>query len=204
MKNKKNRLVIAPHIDDDILGCCSVMEGGTTVLYCGVDDFHIVSREDRLKEAESVKKYLGHDYILLENKVNKYSTVDLISAFEKTINALKPAEVYIPHPSYNQDHRAAYEAALIALRPHDKNFFVKKILVYEQPHVFFWDHNYGEFKPNYFVDLDIDKKVESYKLMHSQVRNFRSCEHLLAMAKMRGAQSNFFTAESFQILRWVD
>ena len=66
----------------------------------------------------------------------------------RLINEIKPDEVYIPHPSYNQDHRVAYESTLTALRPHDLNHFVKRIFVYEQPHMLFWDDE--DFQPNYF------------------------------------------------------
>ena len=198
------KMIISPHIDDDVLGCGGVMDENTFVLYCGVDDFHIISREDRLKEANIVKEFLGHDYFLLENKVNSYVIQDLIGSFQEYINSYKPDEVYIPYPSYNQDHRAVYEAALVALRPHDINHFVKKVLVYEQPHVFLWDHNYGEFKPNYFVPMDIYKKTKAYELMKSQVREFRGIDKVKALALLRGGQSNNKYSEAFQILRWVD
>ena len=198
------KLIIAPHVDDDVLGCGGIMDENTFVLYCGVDDFHIIGRNDRLKEADDVKDLLGHSYTLLENKVNSYVLQDLIASFQEHINSHKPDVIYIPHPSYNQDHRAVYEAALVALRPHDINYFVKKVIVYEQPHVFLWDHNYGEFKPNYFVPIDIDRKIKAYELMKSQLREFRGIEKVKALALLRGGQSDCEYAEAFQILRWID
>tara|TARA_B100000131_G_scaffold303844_1_gene328279 strand:- start:18 stop:626 length:609 start_codon:yes stop_codon:yes gene_type:complete len=200
------RIVIAPHIDDDVLGCGGIIDKDTLVIYCGVDDYHVVSREERLKEADSVKEYLGNDYKLYHgHKVNNYKSVDLIDEFSKTINNHKPEEIYIPYPSYNQDHRAVYEAIMISLRPHDINFFVKKVLVYEQPHVFLWNDTYKDnFKPNYFVPIDIDRKIKAYELMKSQVRDFRSSEDIRALSQLRGTQSGCDYAESFQIIRWVD
>ena len=200
------RIVIAPHIDDDVLGCGGIIDKDTLVIYCGVDDYHVVSREERLKEADSVKEYLGNDYKLYHgHKVNNYKSVDLIDEFSKTINNHKPEEIYIPYPSYNQDHRAVYEAIMISLRPHDINFFVKKVLVYEQPHVFLWNDTYKDnFKPNYFVPIDIDRKIKAYELMKSQVRGFRSSEDIRALSQLRGTQSGCDYAESFQIIRWVD
>ena len=200
------RLVIAPHIDDDVLGCGGVIDKDTLVIYCGVDDYHVVSREERIKEADSVKEYLGNEYKLYHgHKVNNYKSVDLIDEFSKTINNHKPEEIYIPYPSYNHDHRAVYEAVMISLRPHDINFFVKKVLVYEQPHVFLWSDTYKDnFKPNYFVPIDVDRKVKAYELMKSQVRDFRSSEDIRALSQLRGTQSGCDYAESFQIIRWVD
>ena len=56
---------------------------------------------------------------------NKYDEHDFIDAFQDLINTYTPQTVYIPYTSYNQDHRAIYNAAMVALRPHDKNWFVK-------------------------------------------------------------------------------
>ena len=116
-------------------------------------------------------------------------------------------KIYIPYPSYNQDHRVAYEAALVALRPHDSNFFVKKVFAYEQPHVFLWDNSHqidSAFKPNYYKPIDVKRKIKAYELMETQVRAFRSQETIKSMAQLRGAQSNLDYAEAFQILRYVE
>lgn len=204
------KLIIAPHIDDDVLGCGGIIDSNTMVLYCGMDENHIPNRPDsfdRLNEAKDVSKFLGNQYEILDNKVNYYTLQDLLSSFEYFIAEQKPEEIYIPHPSYNQDHRRVYEAVLTALRPHDKNFFVKKVLVYEQPHVFLWDYSdniNGAIKPNYFVPIDIERKIKAYKLMPTQVRSFRSSETLRSMAQLRGQQSNNEYSEAFQIIRWVD
>ena len=80
-------------------------------------------------------------------------------------------------------------------------------MVYEQPHVFFWDktHNInGGFIPNYFIPIDVDRKIKAYKLMKTQVRDFRSPDSLRSMATLRGTQGNCKYAEAFQIIRWVD
>jgi len=205
-KNYK-RLIISPHIDDEILGCGGILDEDTFVLECGVDKFHIVSDEERIKELGEAKKILSFDFEVLENEVNHYKINNLIDPLSHFINTIKPEEIYIPYPSYNQDHRIVYEAAIIALRPHDINFFVKKVFAYEEAQVFLWDqtHNInGQFKPNYFRQIDIDRKIAAYKCLKSQVRSFRSPEFLKDLAAMRGRQSNYDFAEGFQILRYVD
>jgi LmbE family N-acetylglucosaminyl deacetylase len=203
------KLIISPHIDDEVLGCGGIIDNDTFVLYCGLDEAHITDAwvrnrpkiDERMKELKDVNEYLGYKYDILYNKVNHYVIQDLISSFEKYINEYKPEEVYIPYPSYNQDHKTVYNAALIALRPHDLNHFVKKILIYEQPHVFLWSEI--DFKPNYFISIDIEKKIKAYEMMVSQVRNFRSPKILKSMATLRGAQSNYEFAEGYKIIRWV-
>ena len=138
------KLVISPHLDDEVLGCGGILGPGDHVIYCGIDESTIKKewvrpRPDtvtRRAEMEEVSAYLGFDHVLLNQPVNHFTSGPLVDGFELTINTLKPDEVYIPHPSYNQDHKVVYAAAMIALRPHDINHFVKRVLVYEQPHLF--------------------------------------------------------------------
>ena len=203
------KIILSPHIDDEVLGCGGTLDKDTLVIYCGLDESHIQGdwvrdrpeMEERIKELKSVISITKHNYKILENKVNYYILQDLIGYFEKYINEFKPSEIYIPHPSYNQDHRTVYDAALTSLRPHDLNHFVKRVFVYEQPHMLFWDDK--DFKPNYFVPIDIERKVKLYELMKTQIRTFRSSDHLRSIAKLRGGQSNCDYAEAYKILRWV-
>lgn len=202
---KMKKLVIAPHIDDEVLGCGGILDSDTFVLHCGIEDRSYVSAETRIDEIKAVRKEAGFKMKLLRgNVVNHYNTVDLIPEIENAINKIKPEIVFIPFPSYNQDHRAVYEACLIATRQHDMNFFVKKVLVYEQPHVAQWNFNGFTFVPNYFIPINIEKKIKLYSLLKSQIRAFRSVSALKAMAVMRGAQINKKYAEAFMVLRWVE
>ena len=156
------KLVISPHIDDEVLGCGGILGEDTFVLECGVDQFHVVSRKERIKELQKAQALLGFEYKILTNLVNNYEVPVLIDQLSDVINQVKPEKVFLPYPSYNQDHQAVYKASLIALRPHDVNFFVKKVLVYEQPHVFLWDYSYDKdasFKPNYFQPRHIKNRV---------------------------------------------
>ena len=178
---------------------------------CGFDESHIKSNwvrkrpnvNKRLSELNKVQKFLGFEYEVLHNKVNNYVVQDLITSFEKFINDLQPESVYVPNPSYNQDHKAVYDAAMIALRPHDLNHFTKKVLLFEQPQVYLWNNTFRQFNPNYFVEINIDKKIKAYELMKSQVRTFRDQDTLKSMAYLRGKQSNYKYAEAFEILRWI-
>jgi LmbE family N-acetylglucosaminyl deacetylase len=205
------RLIIAPHIDDEILGCFSSIDSNTFILYCGMDESKIKfdwvkqrpDSDTRLKELQAVQEEMLFSYEILNNEVNNYVIQNLIPEFERVINQVRPDELYIPVPSYNQDHRVVYEAALTALRPHDVNFFVKRVLVYEQIQDL-WNHNYHSFNPTFFRTLDIDKKIKMYNLMQSQVRAFRNNNMLQTLAELRGIQANVKYAEAFEILRWIE
>ena len=201
------RLIIAPHVDDDVLGCRGILDKACHVVYCGLDETGLEDRptmEDRLKEINDVQSITGHSFDVLNNLVNRYDEFKLIGQLENAINTIKPKEVYVCHPSYNQDHKSVYNASMIALRPHDTNYFVPKVFLYEQPQVYFWNTTDRDFQANYFVGIDIDKKIKVYETMKSQVRSFRSSEHIRANSKIRGGQSNHEYAEAFEILRWVD
>ena len=203
------KMIISPHVDDEVLGCGGILDNDTFVLHCGLAEnqqhgHKTLTRAERIQEFHKVADEIGLSFHLLHHPVNRYSASDLIPDIELYVNKIKPDKIYIPHPSYNQDHRAVYEACLTALRPHDINFFAKKILIYEQPHVVFWNHNYRAFHPNHFVKIDIDKKLHLYSLIETQVRSFRSADHIKAIAGVRGGQSSCDYAEAFEIIRWID
>ena len=124
--SKSKNLIISPHVDDELLGSFSFLNSETTVVETGVDEFHVVNRDERLGELDKLAKHCGFNYEVLDNKVNNFEIKNLIDSYEELINRLQPNLVLIPYPSYNQDHRSVYDASLVALRHHDKNHFVKK------------------------------------------------------------------------------
>ena len=199
------RLIIAPHVDDDVIGCGGILGPDCMVFYCGVDDFHVVSRADRLEEAKKAQN-LGKYITELPHPsfpVNHYQEhlTELIQHFENQIFVWQPDEVLFPWPSYNQDHQAVYKAAMVATRPHDQNHFVKRVLLYEEPDCMY---HAEQFRPDVYREIDIIRKLELYNLMASQVRGHRSPEHIKALAQVRGAASNYAFAEAFQVVRWVE
>ncbi len=201
-----NKLVISAHADDEVLGCSSVLDEDTIVSIISVNEGKLEGRphrDVRLDEACKVSDYLGHQsFIGAYLYVNEYTVKSVLNTVELDINRFKPEEIYIPSPvSYNQDHKVVYEACLIALRPHDKNWFVPKVLIYEQPHTFLWSDE--QFQPRYFRELDLSKKLNAYHLYKTQVRSFRSDETITSLAKLRGDQVGYSWAEAFDILREV-
>jgi len=139
----------------------------------------------------------------LDTHVNSYYTdfTMIKDSLEKMINDYKPEKIFIPCKDFNQDHQCIYEACMIALRPHDKNFFVKKILVYESVHGFSWQ---GQINANYFVPIDIERKWTLCVKHYSQMRFYRSPALMRDLAALRGLSAGVDHAEGFEILRWVD
>lgn len=201
------KLIIAPHVDDEVLGCGGIIDDNTFIIHCGLSDNQkhgnkYFTREQRLLEFEKIKKATGCKSRLLKgNHVNRFSAPNMISDIEKEINAFLPDVVFIPTPSYNQDHKEVYKASIIALRPHDINYFVPKILMYEQPQDL-WYGDDSQFSPNVFIEIDIEKKIMLYKCLESQVRNHRGTDVIASIAAIRGSQSNCKHAEAFKSIRW--
>jgi LmbE family N-acetylglucosaminyl deacetylase len=195
-------LVFSPHIDDEVLGCFSFLGKKSHIIYFGVEERPTVSKQQRLDELSKVADFLGFQWQLLNFTVNHYQVTDLIGPMEAALNTHKPTNVLIPEPSYNQDHRAVYDAAIVATRPHDINWFAPNILVYEQPHSVIWPHTTPNL-PTYFRVINIEQKLFAYQLYESQIRGHRSPEIIKALARLRGAHICASYAEAYFVKRIV-
>ena len=200
-------LILSPHIDDEVLGCGGLINervkngGEVFVQYFGIEDFHEISKEGRLAELKRVSAFLGFEYEVFTNEVNNYNSQLLVDQITYLINRIKPDEIFFPNKAYNQDHTAVNNAALIALRPHDRNHFVEKVYEYEVDQYRVWGQ--FEFKPNFFIAIDIKKKVDAYLLHASQVRGMRPPKMLEEFAAIRGYSINEPYAEGFNIIRFA-
>lgn len=207
---KFKKLVISPHVDDEVLGCGGILDRNTFVYFCGIDEsklaldpLHRIPLVNREQELNDVAEFFEFSYeVNKTSSVNHYVIQQMISEIERIINAVKPDIICIPHSGYNQDHKVIFDACQVALRPHDKNFFVPKVLVYEAIHDFIW--SWDLFVPNLFVKINIDKKIKGYGFHKSQIRGMRSFEMLKAHARIRGTMCNAEYAEAFYIQRWVE
>ncbi len=203
-------LVFSPHVDDEALGLGGILDERFHVHYCGVESFREVDRETRLAEARACAELLGFSYSLAEgNAVNAYRIADLVGQLEAAVARHRPATVFVPYASYNQDHRAVLDAALTALRPHDRNPAVANVLLYEQVHVTLWPHREDltagrAFQPSYFVPIDLQRKLAAYRCHASQLRAMRSPERVELLARWRGAQAGCDAAEGFMVVRLTD
>jgi len=204
------KLVIAPHVDDEVLGCGGILDSDTFVYYCGIDESkvaadpaHRIPLAEREKELVATASFFGFQYeVNKKSQVNFYIVQEFISELEKIINQVKPEMIFLAAPGFNQDHDTIWRAAKVALRPHDKNFLVKKVLLYEEIQDFSWTG--WEFHPNYLVPIDIERKIKGYELQSSQVRAMRSSDRIKALARVRGVMANCDYAEAFEIKRWVE
>lgn len=196
---KQTLLLIAPHPDDEILGCGGLIKRikqdggkvyalfmtlGTTKDYAanGTSTF-----DQRSKEIEQVAQFLGYeDYRIAfpgdqhHLRLDSIPQLELISAIENThkisLNKLRPTIIATPQPfDYNQDHRAVAEAVIAATRPAPDGYksLQRTVLGYEFSATAHWSIASPQ-NPNFFVELkddDLSVKIKALELYSSQVRS---------------------------------
>lgn len=226
LKNEK-LLVIAPHPDDEVLGCGGLIkrvkhEGGKVyILFMTAGNTQDFSKDgsstfrQRVNEIEKVAKFLKYDDYSIafpgdsfHLKLDKVPQLELISAIESgpfSIAKIKPAIIVTPQPSdYNQDHRAVSEAVIAATRPapDELKLQVPLVLGSEFSPTASWSVSPIN-TPNFFVSLsesDLQAKVEAMNFYKSQKRegaHTRSPRAIKSLAYLRGTQCGHFAAEAF-------
>ncbi len=226
-------LVIAPHPDDEVLGCGGLITkvneagGQVYVLFLTVGDTMDFSQKgsssarERIKEIKMVAKYLqfrdyelafvGNGHHLKLDVLGQKELMELIERKSKVaIETVKPTLVAFPSvDSYNQDHRMAAWATQAALRPAEltTKHLVRYVMAYEVPADYWRMHNCQE--PNFFVPLagrQLKTKLAAMDLYQSQVRpkpNPRAGSVVRALAQLRGSQCGAGYAEGFVCYRSI-
>lgn len=199
-------LIISPHSDDEF-GAFSFLKDAV-VVYCAIDESLVKDQDKRYRigkkrkerEIDNVAKLAGiAEIYILDYKTYNINFNKLVNDLEEIITKVKPDTVLIPsNTGTNPDHKLVYDASLVALRRHDKNFWVKNVLIYEdlQP--------VNSLDCNYFKEVDVKSKMEAFELYESQIRNYRHPLMFYSLAKIRGHQSNIGFAEGFKIYRMCE
>lgn len=220
MRNNKI-LVIAPHMDDEVLGCGGVIakhkDEGDKVWVIFIAhriynhrfdaDKNKIERTHALK-AKSILSYHKAIFLDLNDERLDASIQDIIIPLERHVKSLKPEVVYVPFKKdNNQDHRAVFDALRVAIRPLATPF-IKGVYMYEIPSSTEQSPPLPEnaFLPNYYVDITkyINKKINAYRCYKTEKRNYphpRSERGLRILAQKRGTEIGFKYAEAFMILR---
>ncbi|MCK5078346.1 MAG: PIG-L family deacetylase [Bacteroidales bacterium] len=219
----KNILVIAPHPDDEVLGCGGIMkkyaEAGdqvyVLVMTRGTAKFYSDERiENVRKEARNAHHILGvKETIFLDFPAPELDTVSISGiskAIAEVINKFNIQIVFLPHRGdIHHDHTIVFNAGLVASRPVEQ-YSVKEIYCYETLSETEWAAPFGDdaFIPNHFVNVtdQFEVKLKAMECFKSQIRPFpnpRSLEAIEALAKFRGATVGFERAEAFLQIRRI-
>ena len=219
-------LVIAPHADDEVLGCGGLIskiksvDGKVFVLIFNVASIEKYnnkkSTELRKKEASAAMKFL---------KVDKYDTVfdspndnryldakplhELISKIETesevSLEKIKPTIVAIPSiNSHHQDHIHVFKACIAALRPLNTPI-ADVVISYEAPEHSRWSAS-GVFQPNLYIDIEkhLTRKITAFYKYKSQVRVGGRDKHtIMNHAEYRGKEVGRKVCEAYFVHRLI-
>lgn len=221
---KKNILILAPHPDDEVLGCGGLIQKKSQQghpVYVLVATRGSAKRysEERVanvrKEALQAHAILGvTETIFLDfpaPDLDQVSKADMSGEIAQVLKKFKIEELFLPHRGdIHHDHQAIFNAGLVAARPVHGNT-VKCIYAYETLSETEWAAPFATdaFIPNYFVDIsdNFASKLDAMGQFKSQVREFpnsRSLQAIEALAKFRGCTVGVDRAEAFMVIRVIE
>jgi LmbE family N-acetylglucosaminyl deacetylase len=201
------RLVLAPHCDDETLGC-----GGLLAKYPDTGVLVATSPDaERRGEFDRAQKLLGFAHACFLDFKDGYVGADmrrLVGALDDVIGELRPDELYLPFPSMHQDHIAVYEAGIRAgrLSMNPDHWFTPSIYVYD---VAAYDVNMypTDLKWNVFESLSeehVNAKVAALKEYSSQaVVGPHPINGIKELAQASGQARHLDFAEPFALIRHV-
>lgn len=218
----KNVVVIAPHPDDETLGCGGTIlkniNEGNNVYWVIVTNsseelgFSKESIDNRKKEIDIVSRMYGFKAVYNLNfpttKLENIDKSDIIKKISDCIIETNAEIIYIPNwGDVHSDHRIVAEAA-ISCTKWFRYPSVKTIYSYEtlSETEFGINNSINRFNGNVFVNIEkfIEKKSEIMNVFKSEVGEFpfpRSEEAIRALAMIRGTAVGCKYAESFMLLR---
>ena len=219
----RRALVLAPHPDDEVLGC-----GGTIARIAsggGSAEVAIVTRGQAPRfdadQADAVRAEAGrahralgvsrtHFLDLPAAELDRLPHADLNHAIGKILADVRPDTLFVPFVGdLHLDHRLVFDAAMVAARPRGDGYPVR-ILAYETVSETNWSAPTlsPAFQPNIFIDIadQLEVKLAAFSCFASQLRPFpdeRSLETLRALALVRGSTITRVAAEAFMLIREV-
>lgn len=217
-------LVVAPHPDDESLGC-----GGTLLRHADEGDsvhwfivttmtaaqgFSAERIAARSAEIEAVAaKYpfaAVHRAELPTTRLDSLSMGDLVGVVGKVFQSVRPDTVYLPYRNdAHSDHAAVFDATAACCKSF-RHPSVKRVFAYET----LSETEFGlrpddpGFRPNLFVDIGdrLERKLQILNMYAGEMGKFpfpRSEECVRAQAALRGSQAGVHAAEAFMVLKEV-
>ena len=217
-------VIIAPHPDDESLGC-----GGTLLRHqaegaelswiimtemkesCG---FPAANVKRRAEEIEAV----GRAYAFARVEQLRYPAAsldtiplaELVGRLAQIFSSVNPTIVYLPFGGdVHSDHRISFEVAVSCCKSF-RSPTIRRVLAYEtlSETDFGLDPKGRGFQPNVFVDITkfLEEKIKILGNYHSELASFpfpRSEKAIRSLAACRGVVAKVEAAEAFMLLREI-
>ncbi len=218
-------LVIAPHADDETLGC-----GGTLLKHRAAGDsvsWLIVTRGhephwsaealgSKEREIESVAAAYEFEQVFRfdypATRMDTLSQAEIIASVSRVVTEAQPHSVYLNHAGdVHSDHRIVFDSVISAIKPfYSSRHGIKRILSYEtlsSTEAAAPDHAQA-FLPTVFCDITnfIERKLEIMSLYRTEAQPYplpRASESIRALARYRGATIGAEYAEAFALVREI-
>jgi len=194
------RLIIAPHADDEALGC-----GGLIAKYPHECAVVVLARPDDVREKELVaaKEVLGYQRTYLLDLRDGYVGGDmheLVAQLDTVVSLCRPEDLYVPYPSMHQDHIAAYEAGVrasrLSLSP--GHWFTPSVYVYDvaayDVALYPTDLKWNVFEA--LCERHVDQKVGAVECYSSQA--------IAGAHPINGVKQNAHTVGSARQMRYAE
>lgn len=220
----KSIVVIAPHPDDETLGCGGTLlrhiDEGDTVHWLILTSMHaeygfaeecIALRANEIREvAELYGFHAVHQLNFPTTRLETIPIGELISAIKNIFQETVPSIVYLPYPGdVHTDHQIAFNAA-VSCAKWFRQASIKRILAYEtlSETEFGINPMQQTFTPNVFVNITefSNRKLEILHRYAGETGIFpfpRSTEAVAALAALRGANAGCAAAEAFMLLKEI-
>jgi len=219
-----NVLVIAPHPDDEVLGCGGTIKKLTNsgikvvvlIITRGKKELYSDEKITNVrKEALAAHRILG----VYETRFLNFIAPDLdlvsLAELSKEINSViiefNIGTIYLPHlGDIHHDHKAVFNAGLVAARPVNNNT-VRRIYSYETLSETEWAAPKSDdaFIPTTFIDISdvFSKKLEAMQCFRTQLKEFpnpRSIKAIESLSLYRGSTVGVYHAEAFITIRVIE
>jgi len=214
--SNKTILVVAAHPDDEVIGVggtiaahaaegdrvfIAILADGATVQFPGEPDKVSLKQE----QARKVAGILGAKEVFFgmfpDQRLATLPLLEINRFLEEIAGRIKPEIVYTQHfADLNADHRIAYEAAMVAMRPFGLPS-LEQLLCY--PVDTLTHAGYGSANFNVYSDISstLELKLEAMQVYETELRAYphpRSLEALRYSAQRNGAIVGLEAAEVFQ------
>lgn len=219
----KRVMVIAPHPDDETLGCGGTLlrhkHSGDRIYWLiatrmfeenGFLKEKIRQRDEEIKKVSEIYGFDSTDILQFPTtRLDEIPISVMVEAIGEIITKHAPHILYFPFPyDIHTDHKVVFDASL-ACTKWFRYPFIEKILLYETLSETEFGIRPGEgFRPNVYVDITrfVNMKLSVMSIYQSEIGSFpfpRSEVTIRALAELRGSTSGCQAAEAFMLLKEI-